>query len=190
MDEDGRVVYLDSRTPLEQEQDETATEEDSSEEQELIDAIAVFPGAQRIHPAGENPELRKSFITRAPMDAVESFYNDFLAYGVAEPDSAQGEPENMVNSISSVDDNRRQTTLFVNPESGERGAMKVLLKEFPAQHAVQIVHTTLYATPSGLDPVGMYVTPEEIDDLVEQAEAEAEESEAGNSDDTASGEGD
>lgn len=175
VDEDGKVIYRDSRTSLEGEDSEEAeSETELSEDERLFNEIPVFPGAQRIFPSGENQELRKSYITRASIDAVSRFYNNFLAYGEADIDTAEAEPENLVNTITSVEDDRHQATLFVNPDEGPRGGMKVLLKEFPAQQAVQIVHTTLAATPAGLDPVGIYVTPEEVEEWVEQTEEERE----------------
>jgi len=178
VDEDGKVIYRDSRTSLEGEDSEEAeSETELSEDERLFNEIPVFPGAQRIFPSGENQELRKSYITRASIDAVSRFYNNFLAYGEADVDTAEAEPENLVNTITSVEDDRHQATLFVNPDEGSRGGMKVLLKEFPAQQAVQIVHTTLSATPAGLDPVGIYVSPEEVEEWIEQTEEENEEME-------------
>ena len=169
IDEEGRLIYTDRR--------DVAGED--LENAEGIVLPPVFPGAQRIHPAGEDPTLRKSYITRAPFEAVDQFYTEFLTYGDAGADAETSDEEIFVNSITSVDEDRRQTTLFVNESDGPRGGLKVILKEFPSQHAVQIVLTTLFATPTGLQPVGSYVTPEEVAQWAEEADSATDESATG-----------
>jgi hypothetical protein len=162
VNEDGEVIYRDSRTTLESE----------SEGEQSANLPPVFPGAQRIYPSGDDPHLRRSYLTRAPFEAVSRFYEVWLARGDA-PDQADeaeedGE-ETIVNSITSVEDGRRQTTFFVNDGDGPRGGMKVILQEYPAQHTVQIVLTTLSATPVGLNPIGTYVTPEEVQQWADES---------------------
>ena len=181
IDEDGRVVYRESRT---------SPEGGGEAGESVIDAIPLFPGVQRIYPSGEDSNLRRSYLTRAPIDAIDQFYNNYLAYGEAEPDADMTEPESFVNSITSTEDGRRQTTLFVNESDGPRGGMKVMLKEFPAQHAVQIILTTLDATPTGLNPIGFYITPEQAQQWAEQSAARQEEAEDGDAgtDDSEEGE--
>ncbi len=179
IDEEGRVIYSDSRSRL---------GDDDTRDPAFP---PVFVGSQRIYPAGEDPALRESYITKAPYEAIEKFYSDYLNYGEISPDEESVNDEIFVNTINTTDeDGRRQTALFVNESGvgggGPRGGMKVMLKEFPVQHAVQIVLTTLEATPMGINPMGVYVTPEEIeelsDDYVKQQEeyerrrAEVEES--------------
>ena len=136
----------------------------------------LFPGSQRIYPAKEDPALRKSYVTRAPYEAVEQFYTNYLAYGDETAGKREEEPT-VVNTVNMTDEGRRSTTLFVNEDDGPRGGMKVMIKDFPAQRAVQIVLTTLSATPPGLDPFGIYVTPEELEEWEKRAAEEAKERE-------------
>ena len=139
----------------------------------------LFPGSQRIYPANDNPQLRESYLTRAPLDAIMQFYNDFL--DIRKTDYAQqnqlAENFAQVQSIELRDpEGRRQVALFVNKDEGPRGGLKVMMKEFPVQHAVQIILTTVDATPPGLNPIGTYVTPEEVEQWAkEEAARQAEE---------------
>lgn len=157
--DEGDVIYEDSRERV-QGADPSAAQNPNFP--------PLFPGSQRIYPAKEDPALRKSYMTRAPFDAVERFYARFLAYGDENGVGEKEEPT-AVNTVSMTDDGRKSTTLFVNEGDGPRGGMKVMLKEFPVQRAVQIVLTTLSATPPGLDPFGIYVSPEEVGEWAEQA---------------------
>jgi len=168
--DDGTVIYEDSRTRLPGQETDSESTNEADE-----NAMPVFPGAQRIYPAGEDPEARQSYMTRAPIDAVAQFYNNYLAYGKTEFDDESSEEGINVNVVTSEEDGRRQATLFVNESDGPRGGMKVILKEYPAQHAVQIVHTTLDATPVGLNPIGTFVTPEEVAQWAEEYERQQEE---------------
>lgn len=138
----------------------------------------IFPGAQKISlPRGSN-EVRESYITRAPYLAIEQYYHGFLKYADLEPDGENGLEYN-VNSIESLDnDGRRQTALWVNSGDGPNGGLKVMIKEYSGHNAVQIILTTLLDTPPGINPVGMWVSPEEAETLVEaykvrQAEIDA-----------------
>jgi len=176
VNEDGEVIYKDSRTTL----------GDESEDEQSANLPPVFPGAQRVYPSGDDPNLRRSYLTRAPFEAVSRFYEVWLARGDAADQADETEEdreETLVNSITSVEDGRRQTTIFVNDGDGPRGGMKVILREYPAQHTVQIVLTTLSATPAGLNPIGTYVPPEEVqqwaegsggDETAEEGEEEGE----------------
>jgi len=142
------------------------------------DFAPLFPGAQRVHPAGEDPSLREAYVTRAPFDAVVQFYEIWLGSGITlEPGEAPDEIEavNPVNVLESVDGDKRQTGLFVNEGIKDRGGLKVMLKEFPGQNMVQIILTTVDATPPGLNPVGMWVSQEEIDEIAEEIEQEEQE---------------
>jgi len=167
VDESGRVIYTDSREKV----------GDSGASERNPGFPPLFPGAQRIYPAGENSDLRESYITRAPIEAIQEFYWAYLERGVMDPKLETTGEKSIVNEITSTDpDGRKQTALFINYEEigeGEeqppRAGMKILLKEFPAQHAVQIVLTTLSATPLGLNPVGTWITPEEAERLADDA---------------------
>jgi len=165
IDDEGRVIYTDSRSTIE------------TGEEEIDGNLApVFPGSQRIHPAGEDETQRRSYITRARYEAVEYYYNRYLATGITDPEEEAGEAENLVNTIASTgEEGNRQTAIFVNDNDGPRGGMKVMLKEFPQLDMVQIVVTTLEATPMGLNPVGMYITPEEMEELTEEYDRAQEE---------------
>ncbi len=168
VDEDGTVYYSDSRTSV-----ENGAENDRNP---LL--APPFPGAQRYYPSGENTPDRESYITRAPYEAIEQFYRHYLATGSEDPSGGE-QPENPVNSILSKDeDERRQTALFVNDADGERGGMKVMLKDFPVQDAVQIILTTLDATPTGLSPTGVYVTSEQVQIWADEYETQQDEYEA------------
>jgi len=171
VDDQGRVIYKDSRTSA-----QGQPERDSH-------LAPVFAGSQRIHPAGEDPALRESYITHAPFEAIKGFYVVYLASGRVSLDKPVPAEESIVNTIDSKDsDGRRQSALFVNdsgPEGGgPRGGMKVMLKEFPAQHAVQIVLTTLEATPPGLSPLGVFVTPEQAQQWADEYRKQQEEEES------------
>jgi hypothetical protein len=165
VDEDGTVYYSDNRTSV----------ENGAENDRNPRLAPPFPGAQRYYPSGENTPDRESYITRAPYEAIEQYYRHYLATGSEDPSGGE-QPGNPVNSILSKDeDERRQTALFVNDSDGERGGMKVMLKDFPAQDAVQIILTTLDATPTGLSPTGVYVTSEQVRIWAEEYESQQEE---------------
>ncbi len=170
VDDQGRVIYKDSRTSA-----QGQSERDSH-------LAPVFAGSQRIHPAGEDPALRESYITHAPFEAIKEFYIMYLATGRMSVDEAVPAEESIVNTIDSKDsDGRCQSALFVNDSGpgggGPRAGMKVMLKEFPAQHAVQIVLTTLEATPPGLSPMGVFVTPEQAQQWADEYRKQQEEEE-------------
>lgn len=123
----------------------------------------IFPGSQKINPGEGSVDYRESYITRAPLDAVERFYTEFFM-GDDPGNVEESETEINLNSITSRDnDGRRQTALWLNQEDGSNGGLKVLLKEYESQQAVQIILTNLDETPPGLNPVGMYLTQEEMD---------------------------
>lgn len=131
----------------------------------------VFEGAQRVFPSGENPEERESYLTLAPLQTVVDFYKNYLDIRLSDPQNNEKLPPDfaVVQMVESRDpDGRRQVALFVNRDEGPRGGMKVLLKEFPAQKAVQIILTTLDATPPGLNPIGFWITPEEVQKWAEE----------------------
>jgi len=170
VDESGRVIYTDSRELI-GESGEVPVERDPS-------LPAIFMGAQRIYPSGEDAELRESYLTRASFEAIEQFYTAYLERGVLNPNDESTDNVCLLNSIASTDrDGRKQTALFVNydnvpegePQTNARSGMKVLLKEFPDQHAVQIILTTLRETPLGFNPVGVWLTPEEAQQLADEA---------------------
>jgi hypothetical protein len=167
--------------PVVLDQGSTTSPEFSNTESESHDPslAPIFPGAQKLNSSGEINETRESYITRAPYDAVEQYYADFLKYGVTEPPE-KPETEYTVNTIASRDENgRRQTAIWVNREEGPNSGLKVMIKEYETQNAVQIILTNLDETPIGFNPVGMYLTPEELDAWLDeyntqQAEHEAE----------------
>jgi len=61
VDESGRVIYTDSREKV----------GDSGVSERNPGFLPLFPGSQRIYPAGENSDLRESYITRAPIEAIQ-----------------------------------------------------------------------------------------------------------------------
>ncbi len=159
----GEVIYTDSRTTL--------GEHDDSHNP---DFPPVFPAAQRVFPTEEDPSERENYITRAPFDAVEVYYTNFMKFGIAETDNPdEFESDAHVQTFNLTDEEgRKSTAMYVNHGDGTRGGLKVMIKEFPAQQGVQIVLTTLAATPIGLNPFGYYLTPEEMDEMFERLEAE------------------
>jgi hypothetical protein len=142
---------------------------------------AVFEGADRIYPANDDPKLRESYLTRAPLDVVSAFYNNYLDIRrdpVYMQTATLADDFAVVQSVEMRDsDGRRQAALFVNKDEGPRGGMKVMIKEFPAQHAVQIILTTLDATPPGLNPFGYYASPEDVEKWTTEEAARAAERE-------------
>ncbi len=166
----GDVIYTDSRSTL---------VEGESGSSHNPDFPPIFPESQRVYPADENPSQRESYITRAPFDVVEEFYGNFFKFG--NPEGVETE-ESLVNpyvqNLSMRDESgKRSTALYINEGGGPRGGMKVLLKDFPSQHAVQIVLTTLDATPPGLNPYGNFLTPEELEVMFAEVEARLAEQE-------------
>jgi hypothetical protein len=133
----------------------------------------LFEGAQRIYPADDNPGLRESYLVWVPLDSVKQFYIDRLSQQAPSADVSQpSENKNKVQTIEARDkDGRKQVAIFVNPDEGSNAGMKVMLKDFPSQHAVQIVLTTLEATPTGFDPVGTYISPEEVEKWAKEVNA-------------------
>lgn len=134
----------------------------------------VYPNAQRIYPANDNPQERESYLIKAPLDDIRKYYEDYLDYRKTKEGAEKKLADNfaVVQTIELKDkDGRRQIALFVNKNEGSRGGMKVMLKEFPQEGAVQIVLTTLDASPGGLNPIGVYVSPEEVKEWVKQEEA-------------------
>jgi hypothetical protein len=160
-------------------------EADERESSHNPDLAPIFPGAQKINVPGESNEYRESYITRAPYMDIEQYYHEFLMYVEPEPDG-EDVLEYNVNSIESQDnDGSRQTALWVNSGDGPHGGLKVMIKEYSGHNAVQIILTTLLDTPLGLNPVGMWVSPEEAEALAEeykirQAEIDARRREAEN----------
>lgn len=138
----------------------------------------VFAGSQRIYPANDDPKLRESYLTTANLDQVSLFYNQYLDIRNTDYAKTHDLAENfaVVQSIEYKDpDGRRQVAMYVNKAEGPRGGQKVLLKEFPSQHAVQIVLTSVDATPPGMNPVGYWITPEEVEEYRQQAAERAAE---------------
>jgi hypothetical protein len=138
----------------------------------------IFTGSQRIYPANDDPKLRESYLTDSPIDQVRLFYQQYLDIRTTDyvktHDLAQDFA--VVQSIEFRDpDGRRQVALYVNKNEGPRGGQKVLMQEFPSQHAVQIILTTLDATPPGLNPMGYWITPEEVEEYRRQAAQQQEE---------------
>lgn len=159
----GEVIFTDTRTTL-----------GEIDESHNPDFPPVFPAAQRVFPAEENPSERENYITRAPFDAVEIYYTNFMKFGIAEPDDPDElESDMYVQTFNMADEEgRKSTAMYLNNGDGPRGGLKVMIKEFPAQQGVQIVLTTLAAVPIGLNPFGYYLSPEEMDEMFEQMEAE------------------
>lgn len=155
-DENGSQVRTDGTRPGDQE-----STHDS-------DLAPIFPGAQKISLPGGSNEYRESYITRAPYLDIEQYYHDFLKYVELEPDGEHVLEYN-VNSIESQDsDGSRRTALWVNSGDGPHGGLKVMIKEYSGHNAVQIILTTLVDTPSGMNPVGMWVSLEEAEALAEE----------------------
>jgi hypothetical protein len=185
----GEVIYRDSRQRL-----------GESDDRHNPDFAPVFPSAQRIFPEDENPGERENYITRAPFNIVEVYYANYLGYG--DPNSrsvAEGEDAVHVQTLNMrAPDGHRSTALYLNKESGPRGGLKIFIKDFPDQNGVQIILTTLDASPVGINPFGFFLTPEEAEEMFARMDAEKAEQErireelesrAANSDDSDSGGG-
>jgi hypothetical protein len=168
-----------SEEPVVIEQGSTVQPDIASDPSHDPDLAPIFPGAQKLPRSADSDDQRESYITRAPYALVEQYYTEFFKYGEAQPAEIPATTYN-VNTIFSRDtDGRRQTALWVNPDDGPNGGLKVLLKEYETQSAVQIILTDLAETPPGISPVGMYLTPEEMDAYLDdynrqQAEIEAQ----------------
>ncbi|HDS30164.1 MAG TPA: hypothetical protein ENN67_03885 [Firmicutes bacterium] len=164
----GEVIYRDSRHRLE-----------NPEDGHNPDFPPVFPGAQRIFPPNENPSERENYITRAPFEAIEIYYENFLGFGDPElPSLPEGEESVHVQTMKMLDrDGHRSTAMYLNKQSGPRGGLKVLIKDFPDHNGVQIVLTTLDASPVGINPFGYFLTPEEAEKMFAKMEAEEAERE-------------
>ena len=150
-----------------------------SESSHNPDLAPIFPGAQKLNRGQESYDQRESYITNAPYELVEQYYLEFFKYGEVQPDEIPENETNVNTIVSRGADGMRQTALWVNPDDGPNGNLKVMLKEYGAQNTVQIILTNLDETPPGLNPIGMYLTPEELDAYLEeyhrqQAELEAQ----------------
>lgn len=167
VNEDGEIIYNDSRERLEQ-------SADGAEELPTWPMPPLFPGAQRIFPADEDARYRRSFITRAPLDAIEQYYTEYLETG-KHGDGEEDAEAQTINSITFRDeDGRRSVTMFLNENQGDRGGMKIMIKEFPAHQSVEIIFTNLTAAPWS-SALGYFATPEEVQQWAEEALAAEEE---------------
>jgi len=164
----GEIIYLDNPTGSE------------NGESGQTNFPPIFPGSQQVFPANEDPKIRSNYITRAPFDAIKEFYTVYLEKGVAPGEEMPADAvKSIVNTVSTKakDGSKKALTLFVNTGEGPRGGMKVILKEYPAQHTTQIVLTTLSAPVPGLDPYGYWASPEEVAQWAKEWEAKKAEEE-------------
>jgi hypothetical protein len=125
----------------------------------------VMAGAQRIYPADEDPNQRESYLTRAALPDIVKFYESYL--DVRQTDYAkQATFADNFAVVQKIEmrgkDGRKQAAIYVNKDEGPRGGLKVLLKEFPEQNAVEIILTNVDAKVPGIDPNGQYVSPEQV----------------------------
>jgi hypothetical protein len=167
-----------SEEPVVIEQGSTVQQDINDDPTHDPDLAPIFPGAQKLPRSEDSADQRESYITRAPYGLVEQFYTEYFKYGEVHPPET---PENTynVNTIFSRDpDGRRQTALWVNPDDGPNAGLKVMLKEYETQNGVQIVLTNLEETPPGLNPVGMFLTPEEMNSYLDDYDRQKAEEEA------------
>ena len=138
----------------------------------------IYPGSNRVWPAKDDPKARESYLIHADLQAIEDFYTNYLDIRKSDPSQSGGltDKQGLVQSIDYRDkEGKRQAAMFVNKGEGPRGGMKVMLKEYPEQQAVQIILTDVDSTPPGINPIGQYVSPEEVQEWAKEKAAQDEE---------------